>query len=57
MPLRRFRGLGLLLVAGWLGGCGVRGNPRPALPDVHPLLDAGTEVPSGAAPDAGLPRP
>ena len=47
-------------------GCGVRGNPKPPLPDVHPLpplvdggaADAGTATHAGpgvsaAAPDAG----
>jgi hypothetical protein len=32
----------LLLLGAWLTGCGVRGNPRPPLPDVHPApADAG----------------
>jgi hypothetical protein len=48
-----WRCLALLLV-GSLCGCGVRGNPRPALPDVHPLpQDAGTQAASALAKDAG----
>ncbi len=38
MLLRRFTAL-LLLGAG-LAGCGVRGNPRPPLPEVHPAPPA-----------------
>ncbi len=43
MRLRRFTAL--LLLGAWLTGCGVRGNPRPPLPDVHPVPPA--------TPDAG----
>jgi predicted small lipoprotein YifL len=55
MPLRRFTAL--LLLGGSLTGCGVRGNPRPALPDVHPLqADAGPAATSVPTPDAGVPE-
>jgi hypothetical protein len=36
----------LLVLGACLAGCGVRANPRPPLPDVHPLppLDAGVDA-------------
>jgi hypothetical protein len=52
--LRR-RWTALFVLGGWLLGCGVRGNPRPPLPDVRPppasAADAGT-ADAGTA-DAG----
>jgi hypothetical protein len=35
-----------LLIAASVGGCGVRGNPRPPLPDVRPPVgtDAGVDA-------------
>ena len=41
----RLGGTVLLLFAVCLLGCGVRGNPRPPLPDVRPPpLDAGVDA-------------
>jgi hypothetical protein len=40
--------MALLLLSGWLAGCGVRGNPRPPLPEPHL-----PPPPAGAAADAG----
>jgi hypothetical protein len=44
------RWLALLVLGGCLSACGVRGNPRPPLPDVRPPPSA------DAGPDGG-PRP
>jgi hypothetical protein len=45
--MRRSLWTALLLVGACLSGCGVRGNPRPPLPDVRP------PVPADAGVDAG----
>jgi hypothetical protein len=49
------RWLALLVLGGCLSACGVRGNPRPPLPDVRPPApaDAGPDAGPSAAPDAG----
>jgi len=44
--LRR-RWVALLVLGGWLSACGVRGNPRPPLPDVRPPLAADAGVDAG----------
>jgi hypothetical protein len=57
--MAQWRLAALLLLAVGVSACGVRGNPRPPLPDVHPLVlpDGGTVAPPVAAPDAGAVGP
>ena len=60
--MAQWRWFALVGLLGGLCGCGVRGNPRPPLPEVHPLgtlPDGGTAGESArdggglASPDAG----